>query len=244
MLKSATGLVLLLALSASAVLAQTANTKSGADPAGHWEGKIDIPEHPLGMTLDLARDTKGAWIGTMTIAGTTSVDVPLTSLKIDDSTVHFAARLPEETGFVVHLANGVFSGTATNPQGSAPVQLTRSGEAKVNLPAPSSPLSKPFAGEWVGSLPVQGKEIRIGLKLAPAADGTAVATLVSLDQGNAEIPVHTVTIDDHKLALESRSVSGKYSGTLGANGEIAGEWSQGQRTVPLTFKRAAAPAAN
>jgi hypothetical protein len=39
-------------------------------------------------------------------------------------------------------------------------------------------------------------------------------------------------------------VSGKYSGTLGANGEIAGEWSQGQRTVPLTFKRAAAPAAN
>lgn len=237
MLKSAIGLFLLLALSTSTALAQNANSVPAKGAAGHWEGKIDISERPMGMTVDLAEGANGAWIGTMTVVGTTSVDVPLSSVTVDDSTLRFTARLPEEASFEGHVADNSISGTATNAQGAAPMHLTRSGDAKVNLPPASSPLSKPFAGEWVGSLPVQGKQLRIGLTLASAADGTAVAKLVSLDQGSAEIPVHSVTIRDNALTLESRSVSGKYSGTLGAAGEIAGEWSQGQRSVPLTFKR-------
>jgi hypothetical protein len=77
------------------------------------------------------------------------------------------------------------------------------------------------------------------LKLAPAADGTASATLIAVDQGNVEIPVTTVTIKDKQLQLEVRTVSGTYSGALGGNGEISGEWSQGPGRFPLTFKRVA-----
>jgi hypothetical protein len=237
MFKPATELCLLLAIAASTALAQNAKP---AGAAGHWEGKIDITDHPMGMTLDLATDAKGAWIGTITVVGTTSVDVPLTAVTVDDSTVHFAAKLPEDATFEGHVNGGNLTGTATNPQGSAPLQLTRSGEAKVNLPPPSSPLAKPFAGDWLGTIETQGKQTRIAMKLATAADGTATATLVSVDQGNVQVPIQAVTIHDNTLKLESRSLSSKYSGELGANGEIVGNWSQGAKSVPLNFKRAEA----
>ena len=60
---------------------------------------------------------------------------------------------------------------------------------------------------------------------------------VAVDQGNLEIPVATVTIQDKQLRLDSPAISGSYRGTLGGNGEIDGEWSQGPTHHPLTFKR-------
>ena len=243
MLKTASRFLVSLALAASPSLAQTTSGQPSAAPAGHWEGKIDVPDHPMSMTMDVAKDSKGAWIGTMTVVGTSSVDVPLSPLTVDASAVRFGARLPEEADFAGHLANGSINGTATNTQGSAPFQLTRSGDAKLNLPAPSSALTKDFAGEWLGTTEIQGKTIHLGLKLASAPDGTATATLISVDQGNTEVPIHTVTIHDKSLAFESRSVSGKFNGTLGADGAITGDWVQGQRTLPLTFRRAGTDAA-
>jgi hypothetical protein len=236
MLKSAAGLLLSLLITVATAFAQPAATRT-AGAAGHWEGKIEIPDHPMPMTVDLAKDANGAWIGTMTVVGTTSVDVPLSGVTVDDSTVRFAARLPEEASFEGHVTGGNFTGTATNPQGSAPMQLSRNGEAKVNLPPPSSPLAKPFAGDWQGTIETQAGQLHLVLKLAAAADGTAIATLVSVDQKNAQIPIQAVTIHDHALQLESRSLSSRYSGTLGANGEIVGAWSQGPKSVPLNFKR-------
>jgi hypothetical protein len=35
--------------------------------------------------------------------------------------------------------------------------------------------------------------------------------------------------------------SGRYLGTLGAGGEIGGEWSEGSKRFPLTFKRMSPP---
>jgi hypothetical protein len=37
--------------------------------------------------------------------------------------------------------------------------------------------------------------------------------------------------------LEVRAVSGTYRGTMGDNGEIAGEWSEGGNKAPVVFKR-------
>ena len=131
------------------------------------------------------------------------------------------------------------SGTASNAQGTAPFRLTRAGGANVKLPSPSSLLSKEFAGDWLGAIEREGNTLHIALKLASTNSGPATATLVSVDQNNAEIPIDTVTIHDKDLQLESRAVSGKYVGTLGADGEISGQWSQGTRNVALNFKRTA-----
>jgi hypothetical protein len=152
-----------LTLSLSAVPARAATS-----PAGHWEGKIRIPDHELGFTVDFDLGPKGEWIGSLSITGSSSVDVPLVKITVSDTAVQFVANLPGETSFVA------------------------------------------------GTL---------------SSDARALA-------GNAEIPVTTVTIQANTLELDARSVGGRYRGTLGASGAIAGEWMEQQARIPLTFKRA------
>lgn len=213
-----------------------------AEPSGHWEGTIQIPDHELKMTLDLARSPAGTWTGTMSIPLSTSIDVPLGELAVDATTVRFTAFLPTRASFEGKLSAdaGSMSGTASNDQGSAPFQLLRNGEPHVSLPPPSSPMSKDFEGMWEGTIDVGGNTRRFGLKLASGTDGIATGTLIALDQGNQEIPFTTVTISGQQLDLESRPVSGTYRGTLGPTGEIVGEWTQRSDHRPLTFRRAGA----
>ncbi len=220
-------------------LAQTASKA-----IGHWQGKIEIPNHELGVTVDLDRSPKGVWIGSMSVSGSSAIDVPLNTITVEDSTVRFTASLPENASFDAHLSADAssLSGTAASAAGEAPFQLTRNGEANVKVPPPSSALSKDFEGTWEGTLEADGRVRRIGLKLSPAADGTATATLIAFEKGNMEIPVTTVTIKDKQLQLEARAVSGTYRGTLGPSGAIAGEWAEGPNRLPLTFKHVSSEA--
>ena len=235
MLKLAIAIFSLILVCAAAP-AQTANPV-----AGHWQGRIQIPDHELQVTVDLDRNAKGAWVGSMSIAGTSSVDAPLRNLSVEGASVKFTANLGGSAAFTGKISDDgkSFSGTASNNEGEAPFQFTRSGEAAVKVPPPSSAMAKEFEGEWEGALDVNGNRLRIGMKLTAAADGSAAATLTSIDQGNAQFAADTVSINGKDLAFEIRGISGKYSGSLGANGEIAGEWAQGPGKLPLTFKRPA-----
>ena len=216
-------------------LAQTA-----PNATGHWQGKIEIPDHELNITIDIAKNAKGIWIGSISILGSSSIDVPLSNISVDDKTVKFTASLPEKASFEAQFsadANNLI-GKASNADGAVDFKLTRNGEANVKLPPPSSALPKDFEGTWEGSITSDGKTRRIALKLSASADGTATATLIAVDKGNLEIPVTAVTIKDRQLQLDVRAVSGAYTGTLGPNGEITGEWSEGPTRLALNFKRA------
>jgi len=228
-------LATLLTILGSIGLAQTT-----PNAAGHWQGKIEIPDHELNISVDIAKDAKGLWIGSISVLGTSSIDVPLNSISIDDKTVKFTALLPGKASFEANFSADANSlvGKASNTEGSVDFKMTRSGEANVKVPASSTALSKEFEGTWEGSITSDGKTRKILLKLSASTDGTAAATLIAVDQGNLEIPVTTVTIKDKQLQLDARAVSGTYVGTLGANGELTGEWSQGQTHLPLNFKHA------
>jgi len=139
-------------------------------------------------------------------------------------------------------ADGVtVSGTASSPQGDVPFQLKRTGEASVTLPPASSPLTKEFAGTWEGAVEAGGRSRQISLKLTATANGTASATLISRER-DVEIPVAVVLVKDKRLELDIRGIAAVYRGTLDANGEITGEWTQAGKPFPLTFKRAPAEA--
>jgi hypothetical protein len=220
-------------------LAVMSTAATAPSATGHWEGKIQIPEHELGITVDLAKSPKGLWIGSMSVLGATSIDVPLNGITVEDDAVRFQANLPARASFEGRLSAdaGSLAGTASNADGSAPFQLSRSGDANVKVPPASSSLPKEFEGAWEATLDVGGNVRRVGLKLAPADGGIATATLIAIDHGNLEIPVTTVTISDKQLQVEARAVSGTFRGTLGSEGNIAGEWAQGPDRFPLTFKR-------
>lgn len=220
-----------------------AQTPASAD--GHWEGVIQMstPEtgksQDLGITVDIAKNAEGGWIGSMAVLKSSSIDVPLTSISIEGTLVQFTANLPGRAFFrgVLSKDSSSLSGTASNAAGQAPFQLTRKGEANVKTPPPSSALSKEFEGIWEGHIEAGGKVRRIALKLWAASDGTAMAVLISVDKGNLEIPITTVTITGKRLQLDARSVSGTYQGTLGNAGAITGVWNEGNDSLPLSFQR-------
>ena len=208
--------------------------------AAHWQGEIQIPEKPLAITVDMAKTASGAWIGSMTVVGSTSVDVPLSDISVEGPAVRFTAPLPGRTSFTGDLSPdaNTLAGKVANAQGQVGFHLARAGEPAVKLPPPSTPLTRDFEGTWEGSLDANGKSLRVLVKLATAPDGRATGTLVSVDQGSMEIPISTVTIKGKELHLEARAGSGTYQGTLGASGEITGEWTQGPGRLPLILKRA------
>ena len=231
------GLIVLGAIYSYPALAQT-----DSKAAGHWQGKIQLPDREIPVAVDLTKNPKGEWIGSISVPGTPLNDVPLVNVAIAGTAVKFAADLGERAQFNgdVSADGASISGKASNSNGEAPFQMQRSGEANVKVPSASSALPKEFEGSWEGTINAGGQTLRVRLKLAPGADGSAAGTLTSLDQGNAEFPVTTVTIQGKQLKLDVRNVGGSYDGTLGANGEIAGNWSQGGGTIPLAFKRPAA----
>lgn len=209
---------------------------AGPPASGHWEGTINISEHPFNIIVDLAPDSHGAWSGSISVLKSTSIDVPLISVAVEGKKIRFVATLPEEGVFQGQLSddNRSISGTARNSEGEAPFTLALKSDASVKIPPPSSRLSNEFAGDWDGVL--EGKHV--GLKLSRASDGIAIGKLIA--DSALEIPVSTVTITGPRLELESRAISGRFSGAL-TGGEIAGVWTQGPIQISVTFKRLTSP---
>ena len=105
--------------------------------------------------------------------------------------------------------------------------------------AKSTPIAKEFEGTWEGALTTpDGTKLRLRVKLANGADGTAAGTLNSLDQGGADMPLSTITQKGAAITLELNLVGGKFAGDLKGD-ELVGTWTQGMGSLPLTFKRAA-----
>src|ERR1051326_5804290 len=122
--------------------------------AGHWQGKIQMGARELPVTVDLARNPQGAWIASRSLTGPTSIDVPVSAVKVDATTLHFEADLPMHASFDGKFAadgNSV-AGMAKNADGEVPFSLTRSGDANVKTAETSSPMTKEFEGEWSATL--------------------------------------------------------------------------------------------
>ena len=234
---SLAGAVLFLALGNLGAVAQPA-----PKVAGHWEGTLKPPTGEIGVTVDLAESGAGHWVGSLSIPSANAVDIPVSSISVENAAVRFSASgLPGSPAFDGKLSpdGHALAGIANSGNGPIPFQLKRTGEAKVNLPPPNSPLPRDFEGTWEATVSSEGSQARLVLTLSRASDGTASGTLTSVDQGNTNIPVTAVTIHGKQLKLEVRAVSGSFTGALGKDGAIKGQWSQGTATLPLTFNRTA-----
>jgi hypothetical protein len=205
-------------------------------PSGHWVGTLSGP----GLTLefDLAMKEGDVWHGTISIPAQGTKGAPLADVSVKGNAVSFAIKgAPGDPRFAGTLSedgkniNGDFTQGGT----SMPLSLARTGDAKFEVAQKSTPITKEVEGSWEGALEVQGSTLRLLLKLANAAGG-ATATLTSLDQGNVEIPVATVTQEGTRVKLIVSLISGMFDGELKA-GELAGTWTQGPLSAPLVFKR-------
>ncbi len=230
-------MVVILGILYSLLCAPIAQSQDKGGFAGHWEGAVKVPAQDVQISVDLAKDEKGGWIGSLAMGA--SKGITLADIVIKGNSIHF--RLPVAGGPVLDgkLSEDEESVTGISKQGDQeiPFELKRAGEAKVDKPPKSTPLSKEFEGTWEGVLDAMGTKLRLVLKLTKAQDGSGSGILDSLDQ-NASLPIDTVTQEGSNLNFEIRVVSGFYAGKMSAaKTEIVGDWTQGGNKLPLTFKR-------
>lgn len=204
---------------------------------GHWTGAVDTPNGQITMELDLDQTVAG-WIGAIAIPMQGSL--PLEAITFKDGKAGFRIKINDAGG---PSFNGALSsdgqyltGELTQGTSLVPMKFMRTGDAKV---AKTNPAVAPeFVGTWEGTIDV-GAPLRVALAITNAATG-AEAVLTSIDQGNAKIPVNTITQRGTKLRVAVTSVGGGYEGDISADGaQLVGSWTQGGNSVPLTFKKAA-----
>jgi len=210
-------------------------------PSGHWEGAIQVPDKELGIEVDLAKASSGSWIGQITIPAQGLKSFPLANVVVQGSSVSFGMKgIPGDPEFKGSLLGDgkSISGVFTQGPASLTFKLTRTGDPRMEPAAKSTAVTKEMQGTWEGTVEVQGKVLRLVVKLSNQPDGTATGSMTSVDQGGVEIPITTITQKASNLKLEVKTINGVYSGDLNQDGtQIAGKWTQGTVTLPLTFQR-------
>ena len=224
--------------------AEPAPPASTNSPAGHWEGAINLPGTDLGVRVDLEPAGNG-WKGTIDIPVQTLRGFALGDVTVSNRTVAFAMPgIPGDPRFRGSLAadGQSLQGDFTQDLGKFPFKLERKTPVPERGATPARGIpGTGFAGFWQGTLkPAPAIELRLLLELTNAPGGTLTGAVVSLDQGEARIPITSVTATNSQLRFETRSVGGSYRGDLAADTtEISGDWEQGGRRTSLQFKRVA-----
>jgi RNA polymerase sigma factor (sigma-70 family) len=98
-------------------------------------------------------------------------------------------------------------------------------------------------GAWQGELDDNGRKLRMVLKISKSTEGAYLATLDSIEQGAAEIPVSEIAYSNTTVRLAIKSLQGTFDGQMDSKGsEIVGNWQQFKINYPLTLKRTDKPA--
>lgn len=212
--------------------------QSPAGPSGHWEGAIQVPGQELQVQIDLAQ-TDGKWEGTISIPAQGMKGFPLSDISVKDDAVSFVMKgIPGQPQFTGKLSTDGKTLAGDFTQGGADMKFTlnRTGDAKIEPLPKSTPLTKELEGSWEGALNVDGTTLRLLFKLSNQPNAGATGTLISLDQGNAELPVGSIMQTGPKLKLLLPAIMGTYEGEL-KDGQLVGTWTQGTRSLALTLKR-------
>jgi hypothetical protein len=226
----------LLLSSVTSVLAQTP-----VDPTGHWEGAITAPFGEVVIEIDLARSAKGEIMGTFGNPAQNLRGFPLSQIVVDGRAIGFALKPSGGGGGSfqgILLTDGKsMTGDFATPMGTVAFNLTRTGEARFEAAPRNAPITSALEGTWTGTLSAGGKEIRLVLRMANQADGTASGVIVDPAQG-VEVSLG-LTVNGSTLTLNATPLKGNFfSGVLNQTGtELAGTYTEGSLTLPLIFKR-------
>ena len=195
--------------------------------------------------MDLAKNTGGQLAGTFSNPRDKLQGFPLASVVVEGKSVRLLLKVTSGGG----TFDGALSADAQSISGdfitaeggfSVPFSLTRAGDARMETEPKSPPIGKDLEGAWNGTLDMGATKMRLVLTMSNQPDGTATGSVVDVDQG-LRIPIAGITQKASDLTFELKSVGASYSGVLNAERTaLAGTYTEGSFTGPLTFQRAAA----
>ncbi len=188
------------------------------------------------MELDLAKQRNGEFVGTMNVPAQSIKGLPLRTVVVDGQSVSFNARRDQPFEGTLSADGKSMSGSYTLSGYVLPFTLTRTGDAETLEPAKSASIGKELEGTWNGTLDANGTSMHFVLTMANQADGTATARVISLDEGELEVPL-VVTQKGSSVVLLDEVIPSSFAGVLNAEGtELAGTFTQGSAALPVTFR--------
>jgi RNA polymerase sigma factor (sigma-70 family) len=215
--------------------------RSGSDIQGLWKGTLNANGVQLHLNLKIAEQPDGTYRAALDSVDQGANDIPASSMTYDKPTIK-----AEFSGIA-----GIFQGdlganntriTGAWTQGGKPLPLTftQADIAAENL----KDMDKNYAynspddlqGHWKGALDIQGVTLHLVFNIAQMSDGTYSASLVSLDQGAAEIQANDIIYKAPQVKMDWKGIGGTYNGTL-KNGKLSGTWTQGRLVAPLKMER-------
>jgi len=218
--------------------ASAAHAQAMPDPSGHWKGSVEIPGQTLPFEIDLAKDAKGQFVGTLT--GTGVRNLPLIKVVVTGRSVMLQASAEQPYNGELSADGKTISGTVVLSGYALPLEFTRTGDARIEPPPTSDPISKQLEGTWEGTLSANRGPLRLVLTMANQPAGRATGQLVSVDEGGLMIPI-VITQNGSSVSYVASAVPSGWAGVLSADGrELAGTFTQGPATLPLNFRRVAA----
>jgi hypothetical protein len=209
---------------------------------GHWEGSYTVNNREIGISLDLAKNAKSEWIASMGLPSQNMTGLGVMDVAVNGKSVKFVAvELQMATCDLTLGPDGRMKGTMSAPQGPMstqgpmPVELKRTGEAKVEL-IPSSPaVSKELEGDWEGSLQApNGMSFPLVFHFKNQPDKTVAATMDSPSRNAMAMPLDNVKQTGQKVEFGLKIAGGNFQGSLNKEGtELAGQLIHGADSTPF-----------
>lgn len=201
---------------------------SAGDPAGHWEGAIELPGMKLELNIDLAKSEAG-WTGDVSIPVQKIADFALTDIAVEGSVISFKiGNIPGDPTFKGEAATdgNTISGTFTQGGGAFPFTLTRAAD-------PVAAAADALAGfpEWVD-------KVRADWKVPGCAVGIVYQDKVIFAQGFGQrdveqnLPVTTKTL--FAIGSSSKAFTTFTLGLLADEGKL--DWDKPVRDLMPDFK--------
>ena len=217
-----------------------------AGPDGHWEGSYTVNNREIGISLDLAKNAKSEWIASMGLPSQNMTGLVVMDVAVNGKSVKFVAvELQMATCDLTLGPDGRMKGTMSAPQGPMstqgpmPVELKRTGEAKVELIPRSPAVSKELEGDWEGSL--QGPDgalhpLVFHFKNQP--DKTVAATMDNPERNFMAMPLNNVKQTGQKVEFGLKIAGASFQGSLNKEGtELALQMIHDGGSMPLTLRK-------
>ncbi len=207
--------------------------------AGHWDGKFTPEGREITVTLDLAQNDKGVWIASMGFPAANATGLVVKDIAVNGKSLKFmAVELQMSIVDVTLGENGKLTGTISSQRGSLPIEFTRTGEAKVELMAPSPAVSKELEGDWEGALQTPNGEMKLTVHFKNLPDKTVSATIDVPATNASNMPLNDVKQTGDKVSFGIKIAHANFQGTMNKEAtEIAGQFGHDEQSMPLVLTK-------
>jgi hypothetical protein len=135
---------------AALILGSQPLAAAGQDFAGHWESTSPLKVGVLGLSVDLAREDSGEWVGSLSDPVRKVFGIRVNGIAIQRDKIKFVSPdLPGNPAYDLTIRNDALQGTVAVQGHALPLTMKRTGQADVKITPPSPAVSKELEGDCV-----------------------------------------------------------------------------------------------